>query len=69
MSQESFQWYRMKPHCVAGGVTWWQEGGVYPGRAGAGEVGTIRLWSPDGVESLEVLRGSVVMVEAVARGL
>lgn len=52
----------MKPHCVVAGVPWWKEGGVYDGRDGTGEIRTVHLWLPEGGDSLEVLRGSVVEV-------
>lgn len=66
MASQSSQLFRMKPNCVVGGVSWWTEGGVYSGRAGTGEVGTVRLWAPDGADSLEVLRGSVVEMDGSA---
>ncbi len=66
MASQSSQLFRMKPHCVVGGVSWWTEGGVYSGHAGTGEVGTVHLSAPDGVSSLEVLRGSVVQVDGSA---
>ena len=67
MVTQSAQLFRMKPNCVVGGVAWWTEGGVYRGREGTGEVGTVCLWAPDGMDSLEVLRGSVTrMTESVS---
>jgi len=60
------QLFRMKPNCVVGGVPWWKEGGVYSGCDGAGDVRTVHLWAPNGVDSLEVLRGSVVEVKECA---
>lgn len=67
MMESTLQLFRMKPNCVVGGVTWWTEGGTYAGREGSGEVRTVELISPNGGESLEVLRGSVVRVQDPAR--
>jgi hypothetical protein len=66
MVEPTSQRFRMKPNCVVGGVWWWNEGGVYRGRDGIGEVGTVRLWAPDGIEWLDVLRGSVVRMDEFA---
>lgn len=54
--------FRMKANCVVGGVPWWKEGVVYSGRHGTGAVQTVHLSAPNGADSLEVLRGSVVEV-------
>ena len=66
MTSPAVQLYRMKPHCVVGGVPWWKEGGVYSGSVGTGEVGTVQLLAPHGGDTLEVLRGSVVRVNEFA---
>ncbi len=66
MTNDGAHLFRMKSNCVVSGVPWWQEGGVYSGHSGSGSVGTVRLMAPDGVDSLEVLRGSVVRLDEFA---
>ncbi len=66
MSSPRVQLFRMKPNCVVGGISWWTEGGIYSGRHGTGDVSTVELFAPNGVETLEVLRGSVFEIEGGA---
>ena len=61
--------FRMKPNCVVGGVSWWKENGVYSGQDLAGGVRTVQLWSPNGADSVEVLRCSVVELNENPGGL
>jgi hypothetical protein len=67
MRNPDVQFFRMKPNCVVGGVSWWTEGGVYRGRNGTGQVRTVHLSAPDGADSLEVLHGTVVEVPEPSR--
>lgn len=66
MTHDGAHLFRMKSNCVVSGVPWWHEGGVYSGHSSSGSVGTVRLMAPDGVDSLEVLRGSVVRLDEFA---
>jgi hypothetical protein len=55
----------VKPNCVADDLSWLREGEVYRGRVMNGEVQTVQLWSPDGQDFIEVLRGSVVRLNEI----
>lgn len=56
MTTEAMKLYRMKPNCVVGGVSWWNQAGSYYGHDIPAEVRTVRLWDARGSESVEVLR-------------